>query len=93
MSGPAAAPPRELFLRQHEVSSEGDADVLVFGLPDLGPWSVRTAQNPVLAANLALGFVANLFTDRPLIRAGGAIVFANPLTPSFNSHHHRAHEF
>ena len=95
MSGPpeAVSPrARELFFRQHEVLSEGEADVLVFGLPDLGPWSVRTAQNPVLVANLALGFVANLFTDRPLVRDGGAIIFANPLTPSFNTRHHRVHE-
>lgn len=95
MSGPPdAVSPRalELFLRQHEVNGEGEADVLVFGLPDLGPWSVRTAQNPVLVANLALGFVANLFTHRPLVRDGGAIIFANPLTPSFNDRHHRAHE-
>ena len=96
MSGPPeAVSPRalELFLRQHEVTSDGgEADVLVFGLPDLGPYSVRTAQNPVLVANLALGLVANLFTERPLLRDGGAIVFANPLTPSFDSRHHRAHE-
>ncbi len=95
MSGaPDAVTPRalELFLRQHEVNAEGEADVLVFGLPDLGPYSVRTAQNPVLVANLALGLIANLFTERPLLRDGGAIIFANPLTPSFDSRHHRAHE-
>ncbi len=95
LSGPpeeVAPRARELFLRQHEVTSEGDADVLVFGLPDLGPWSVRTQQNPVLVANLALGFVANLFTNKPLVRDGGAIIFANPLTPSFNTRHHRVHE-
>ncbi len=95
MSGPPdAVSPRalELFLRQHEVNGEGEADVLVFGLPDLGPYSVRTAQNPVLAANLALGFVANLFTHRPLVRDGGAIVFANPLNHAFNDRHHRAHQ-
>jgi hypothetical protein len=95
MSGPPdVVAPRalELFLRQHEVNAEGEADVLVFGLPDLGPYSVRTAQNPVLVANLALGLVANLFTERPLLRDGGAIVFANPLVPSFDTRHHRAHE-
>jgi hypothetical protein len=95
ISGPPdAVTPRalELFMRQHEVTAQGEADVLVFGLPDLGPWSVRTAQNPVLVANLALGVIANLFTERPLLRDGGAIVFANPLTPSFDTRHHRAHE-
>ncbi len=65
--------------------------MLVFGLPDLGPYSIGTAQNPVLAANLALGFIANLFTRRPLVRKGGVIIFLNPLHPTFDARAHRAH--
>ncbi|HVE83583.1 MAG TPA: lactate racemase domain-containing protein [Myxococcales bacterium] len=78
---------RAAFRRQHEVAVEGEADVLLFGLPDVGPGSVRSAQNPVLAAELALGYVYHLFTQRPLLRQGGAIIIANPFTPEF----HRAH--
>jgi hypothetical protein len=91
---PEAVAPRalELFLRQHEVQAiGGEADVLLFGLPDLGPYTVGTAQNPVLAANLALGYVSNLFTRAPLIREGGVIVFLNPLTPTFDARAHRPH--
>jgi lactate racemase len=90
---PDAVAPRalELFLRQHEVEGRGEADVLLFGLPDLGPYSVGTAQNPVLAANLALGFISNLFTQKPLIRKGGVIVFLNPLQPKFDARAHRPH--
>ncbi len=91
---PDAVAPRalELFLRQHEVKAPGgEADVLLFGLPDLGPYSVGTAQNPVLVANLALGFVANLFTRAPLIREGGVIIFLNPLLPTFDARAHRPH--
>ena len=82
----------ELFYRQHEVSTEAQADVLVFGLPDLGPSSIGASQNPVLAAHLALGFAGNLFTERPLLREGGVLVFANPLTPSFDRRAHLPHE-
>jgi lactate racemase len=91
---PDAVAPRalELFLRQHEVQAQGgEADVLIFGLPDLGPFSVGTAQNPVLVTNLALGFIANLFTRAPLLREGGVIIFLNPLTPSFDARAHRPH--
>lgn len=91
---PDAVAPRalELFLRQHEVQATGgEADVLLFGLPDLGPYTVGTAQNPVLAANLALGYVANLFTKAPLVREGGVIVFLNPLFPTFDARAHRPH--
>ncbi|MBL8957174.1 MAG: DUF2088 domain-containing protein [Myxococcaceae bacterium] len=95
LAGPThAVAPRalELFLRQHEVQAKGgEADVLLFGLPDLGPYSVGTAQNPVLVANLALGYVSNLFTRAPLIREGGVIVFLNPLSPAFDARAHRPH--
>ncbi len=82
----------ELFYRQHEVTCDGQADVLVFGLPDLGPSSVGAAQNPVLSAHLALGFISNLFTEKPVLREGGVLVFANPLAPVFDRRAHLPHE-
>ncbi len=95
LSGPPeAVAPRalEVFYRQHEVSTDGAADVLVFGLPDQGPYSVRTAQNPVLAAHLALGFVAQLGSGRSMLKPGGVILFANPLTPAFDRKAHLPYE-
>jgi hypothetical protein len=82
---------RAVFRRQHEVTAEEEVDVLLVGLPDVGPGSVRSGQNPVLAAELALGSVYHLFTQKPLLRPGGTIVIANPLTPSFDRVH-RPHE-
>lgn len=91
---PAAVAPRalEAFARQHEVRAKGEADILVFGLPDLGPFSFGTAQNPVLVAHTALGMVAQLATAGHLLRPSGAIVFANPLRPAFDRGAHRAYE-
>ena len=90
---PSLVAPRalELFLRQHEVKAKGGADVLLFGLPDLGPYSLGTAQNPLLVANLALGFVGNLLTAGPLLKPGGVVVMANPMTKGF-AREHRVHE-
>jgi hypothetical protein len=82
----------DFFYRQHEVEMFEAADVLVFGLPDVGPASVRSSQNPLLAANLALGYVANLYSDRPLLRRGGVLIFANPLIPEFDQNFHRPHQ-
>lgn len=91
---PAEVAPRalEAFARQHEVQARGEADVLVFGLPDLGPYSFGTAQNPLLAAHVALGLVGQLATRGHLLRQGGALVFANPLKPGFDQGAHRAYE-
>jgi len=91
---PGGVGPRALqaFHRQHEVSLSAPARVLLFGLPDQGPASVHAAQNPVLAANLALGYVANLFTERPILESGGVLVFANPLSPLFDRRFHLPHE-
>ncbi len=91
---PEAVAPRALesFYRQHETVIERQADVLVFGVPDVGPASIGAAQNPILSAALALGFVSNLFSEKPLLRKGGVIVFANPLTPVFDRKAHLAHE-
>lgn len=92
---PAEVEPRAraVFRHQHEAVTEGEADVLLFGLPDVGPSSVRSAQNPVLAAQLALGYLYHLFTHRPLLRQGGVIILANPLTQEFDRTHHAHQEF
>lgn len=82
----------EAFRRQYDVPTPAPAQVLVFGLPDQGPYSVRSAQNPVLAAHLALGHVANLFSGRPMLEEGGVIIFANPLQPEFDRRYHQPHE-
>lgn len=91
---PDAVAPRalELFHRQHELAAEGDASIFVFGLPDIGPASFGAAQNPVLSANLALGYVANLFTHKPIFRKAGVVIFANPLAPIFDRKAHLPHE-
>lgn len=84
---------RDVFYRQNERAVDGDSQVVLFGLPDQGPGSVGTSQNPILVANLALGYVMNLFTHRPLLAPGGVIIFANPLYPNFDRLHQPHAEF
>lgn len=83
---------RAWFLRQHEVTAQGEADVLLFGVPDVGPYSIGALQNPLLATHLALGLLGNLTTAKPMLREGGALILANPLTPVFEPHTQRAHQ-
>lgn len=81
------------FLKQHEVPGDGDADILMFGVPDVGPGNIGTLQDPVLASTLALGYIAALSSAGPLLRKGGVIVFSNPLTPQFDRAHGPHQEF
>jgi lactate racemase len=83
----------QMFWAQNEVAAGPQADIVVFGLPGTGPASVRTAQNPVLASTLALGYVANLFSKKPLLKTGGVLIFANPLEPTFDRLHAPHQEF
>jgi len=90
--GQVQGPALDAFYRQHEVALEREADILVFGVPDVGPASVHSSQNPILAANVALGYLSNFFAGKPLLKEGGAIVFANPLHPVFNRATHLPHQ-
>lgn len=71
---------------------EGQADVLVLGLPNLSPYAVHAGMNPLLVANLGLGYAFQLGRPVPLVRPGGWLVLASPCSPGFDRRHHAAYE-
>ena len=73
---------------QQNIPVHGQADVLVYCLPNLSPYAVGAIVNPVLVYNLALGYVFALYQRRPLVRAGGAIVVGQPCAYQFDDAHH-----
>lgn len=74
--------------RQQSVAVPGQADLLVYCLPNLSPYSVGATINPVLVYNLALGYVFALYHDQPLVRAGGTIIIGQPCDYQFDEVHH-----
>jgi hypothetical protein len=82
--------PRTLasLARQHKVSVKGQSDILVLGVPDLSPYSSQSSVNPLLVMNLALGYLFNLYRNKPVVRKGGVLVFFNPLRTRFHPVHH-----
>ncbi len=78
----------ELLLRQQNVPADGQADVLVFGAPNLSPYSALSVFNPILLRSLVLGYLLGLFRGRPLVRRGGVIVAYNPGLEKFHQGHH-----
>ena len=73
---------------QMVVPVEGQSDVLLLGIPYLGPYNVNSIMNPLLVYNMLLGYLFNLYKGRPLVREGGVIIGTHPMTARFHEVHH-----
>ena len=73
---------------QHAVEVNGQSDVLVMGVPYLGPYNVNSSMNPILAACMGLGYYFNSYRGQPVVRKGGAVILYHPLNEGFNQLHH-----
>lgn len=74
--------------KQQLVEVNGQTDVLVVGLPFIGPYNVNSVNNPILAMCLGLGYFFNMYRGMPLVRKGGAMIIHHPVPWEFNQLHH-----
>ncbi|CUU56385.1 protein of unknown function (DUF2088) [Parafrankia irregularis] len=74
--------------RQQLVEVHGQSDVLVAGLPYVGPYNVNSVMNPILATCMGLGYFFNMYRGKPLVRHQGAMILYHPVTPEFSQLHH-----
>jgi len=74
--------------RQQVVDVEGQSDVVIFGLPHVGPYNVGSIMNPVLVMCLSLGYFFNMYIGKPLVRPGGVIIVSHPTPWAFHPVHH-----
>jgi lactate racemase len=74
--------------KQMVVPVEGQSDVLVLGIPYLGPYNVNSIMNPLLVYNMLLGYLFNLYKGKPLVREGGVLIGTHPMTAAFHKIHH-----
>ena len=74
--------------RQQLVEVQGQTDVLVMGVPYLGPYNVNSVMNPILATCMGLGYFFNSYRGQPVVRRGGAVILYHPVTPEFSQLHH-----
>ena len=74
--------------RQQAVPVNGQADVLLAGLPYLGPYNVNSVMNPILVHCQSLGYLFNLYRGKPLVRRGGVLIFTHPMENRFHPVHH-----
>jgi hypothetical protein len=74
--------------RQQLVEVDGQADVLIAGLPYVGPYNVNSIMNPILVVCEGLGYFFNMYRGRPLVRPGGAMIMFHPVSREFHQVHH-----
>jgi len=74
--------------RQQLVEVQGQTDVLVLGVPYLGPYNVNSVMNPILATCMGLGYYFNSYRGQPVVRRGGAVILYHPVPEAFSTLHH-----
>jgi hypothetical protein len=77
-----------LMDRQFALAVTGQADVVIFGLPNNDYYSRYSIFNPLLLRNLALSYAAGSYQGMPLARAGGIAIFVNPCRRQWSAQHH-----
>ena len=73
---------------QYLVPVKGQADVLVCGVPYISPYNVNAFLNPLLVQVMAEGYLFNLYRGAPLLKKGGTMIIAHPMTDQFHKEHH-----
>ena len=74
--------------RQQIVDVEGQSDVVIFGLPHIGPYNVHSIMNPLLVMCMSLGYFFNFYIGKPLVRPGGVVIVSHPTPWAFHPVHH-----
>ena len=74
--------------RQQLVEVQGQSDIVVFGMPYLGPYNVNSILNPILVHCLGLGYLFNMYRNQPLVREGGVAILYHPVPWEFHTIHH-----
>ncbi|MBI4553467.1 MAG: DUF2088 domain-containing protein [Candidatus Latescibacteria bacterium] len=74
--------------RQQVVLVNGQADIVVIGVPYICPYNVNSIMNPILVMCLALGYFFNFYRGKPLIRRDGVYILLYPLHEDFHPVNH-----
>ncbi len=87
-TGPVHERTLENVHEQQLVKVDGQADIMLVGLPSIGPYNVDSILNPILVQCLAAGYFFNFYRGKPLVREGGVMIVLHPLQEAFHEIHH-----
>ena len=74
--------------RQQLVPVEGQTDILTMGIPFVCPYNPDGIMNPILVMCMGLGYLFNMYRNKPLVREGGVIIMTHPTYREFHPVHH-----
>jgi len=78
----------ERVFQQYAVPVSGQSDILIVGVPYICPYNVNSIMNPILVQCTGLGYLFNMYRNKPLLRAGGTMIICHPLRDEFHPEHH-----
>lgn len=87
-TGPVHEKTLDAVFEQQLVRVEGQADIVLVGLPSIGPYSVHSILNPILVQCMSAGYFFNFYRGKPLVRKGGVMIVLHPLENKFHRGHH-----
>jgi len=74
---------------QYSIPVEGQADILITGIPYISPYNVNSkALNPLLVQVMALGYFFHMYRNKPLLKKGGVLICTHPCHDAFDPVHH-----
>lgn len=74
--------------QQYNVPVKGQADILITGIPDISPYNVYSALNPLLVQVMALGYHFNMYKNKPLLKKDGVMIITHPCFDEFDHNFH-----
>ncbi len=78
----------EHVYRQQVVEVEGQTDILTMGIPFISPYNPESIMNPILVMCMGLGYLFNMYRNKPLVREGGVVIMTHPTYREFHPVHH-----
>ncbi|MGZ4772448.1 MAG: lactate racemase domain-containing protein, partial [Ilumatobacteraceae bacterium] len=74
--------------KQQLVEVSGQTDILTLGIPYVCPYNPDGIMNPVLVMCMGLGYLFNMYRNKPLVREGGVVIMTHPTYREFHPVHH-----
>jgi hypothetical protein len=76
---------------QYVVPVQGQADILIAGVPYISPYNVHSFLNPLLVQVMAQGYLFNCYRNAPLVKKGGTMILTHPCSDRFDREHHASY--